>query len=253
MTQSETPEGYIRASDLIRSRLTPMIIWHTLGPPSLSLTNLPFPKRPSDHLYSIRSVQEVLETRKFHLLRLLNTLRDGAHNRSLDQALQRVLDQANSAPIFTDFPQAALEEVIDIAAQGRALWMATSKHPYNMPNPPPDLPMVWAYTHLKHNCTNYDDLCDSAKGQDFGRYAYPVILERVNLLILDRYPDLPVRGNTRSKTRTCRKCGTQEEGHFNGHYWSKPLHWHSRAKNNKNNTIQEFCTRRCAGAYAQSH
>lgn len=229
-----------------------MSIWTLLGPPHLSTTTENFPSRPDRHFYDKSTVEKVTASKRFHISRLAHTLRIAQHRRKHRDVLEQTLHWANTVPILTTFPDAPVEEVTRLAIADRQDWMDPDRHLYDPYNPPEELLPLWTYTYLKHNRTNYNQLCTETTRVPFGRYAYPVILHRVNVLILDSYPlDVKVRGDTGSETRTCKYCSVQEKGHFNGHYWVKPHHWYSRAKNHRHNTVHDFCTLKCAGAYSQ--
>ncbi len=104
---------------------------------------------------------------------------------------------------------------------------------------------LWVYTYLKHDCTNYDEICDTVRAQRFSRFAYPVFLHRINREILDRFPQCldHVKGIRRSPTMRCSTCRRTREGQFNGHYWTKPEGWLYRMAAHY---IHTYCSRQCS-------
>lgn len=240
--------GHIQAKSLIQMGFTPGLIWHFLGTPHISMTTVPFPKQLNKHYYREDAVRQLISSKRFQLSKLIETLRSLKIYRGHQGELDTITTWAERVPITTDFPDKTLDEIIQDAVQDRGTWQDFSKTPYHPDTAPPEILQTWAYTYLKHSCTNYDDLCRQLKSHPFSSYAYPTILQRVNTLILGRYHlDIQTRGNKGTSIRTCRKCGARAQGEFNGFYWTKPSHWVSRARNNSGNTINDFCSLKCAG------
>ena len=267
---------HIRAGSLLAKGFSPRSIWLLMGPPAHSKTKHPFPKElqhhyyeeattppgvihPSatfpkelqHHYYEEATAGAAAATKEFQLLRLTELL--SKRRAALQQLplMQATLQWAKTINIRTTFPSVDTEDLMERATKQRAAWDWPNGIPPVLQEPTPELQAVWAYTYLKHEYTNYDEVCDQIKGKAFSRYAQPVILHRVNRLILDRFPTLPVRGGTGPETRTCKRCGTKKTGHFNGYYWTTPLDWYAKAKAHKNHTIHDFCSLRCAGEYSQ--
>ena len=246
--------GHINAADMLRLGFTPGLTWRLFGQPAISNTPQPFPKQLQHHYYPLEAVRQVFGTKRFQILRLWESLRLAKIQKEQDLKLQAVLNWAETVPVNTDFPNLTIGEITDLGIAERLSWESFENYPYQPDTAPPEILERWAYTYLKHARTNYDELCDRLRNQPFGRYGYSTILHRVNTLILDSYPfTISLRGDTDSPIRTCRRCGTQQQGHHNGHYWVKPTNWYSRARNNSSNSVHDFCSRSCAGAYAQGH
>ena len=249
----EVPAGFIRASELAELGFTPYSLWRLLGNPAISLTDLPFPKRLGDHLYDSNQARQAASTKEFQLMRLRELLRERRVGLQKRAEMEETLRWAANAEIKTKFPNMTLTEIMELACADRSNWDWPNGMPAELQRPTPETKAVWAYTYLKHNCTNYDDLCSQLEGRPFARYGQPAILHRVNRVILDRFPGLPVRAGTGGPLRTCKGCGQTAKGNHNGYYWTTPEGWHARAKPHKNHTIHEFCSLKCAGQYAQGH
>ena len=110
-----------------------------------------------------------------------------------------------------------------------------------------DMRKLWGYTYLKHNCTNYDDICQRVRTWRFSSFAYPVLLHRINQEILDRYPQCldRVKGLRRSPILLCHACHRSGAGTFNGHYYTAPPDWYYRRSSNGHG-INIYCTRECS-------
>lgn len=106
---------------------------------------------------------------------------------------------------------------------------------------------LWAYTYLKHERTNYDQLCETVRGRMFAHFAYPIILHRVNKIILDAYPQCrnSVKGLRLSPNMSCGTCRKTQQGTYNGHYWNKPKDWVYRLSPN-HRFINVYCSRTCS-------
>ena len=248
--RTRTPEGYIPASKLPLIGFTPRMMWFLLGQPHLSKTFAHFPKALNRHYYQEETVRQVTGTKQFQLHRLLETLRFAKIYMGHQQQLEKITEWAKTVPIAAEFPDMPLQELILAATADRARWQDLSKTPYGLNNAPVNTLHTWAYTFLKHNHTNYEDLCAQIKNHSFASYAYPLILQKINILILDHYPlDLYLRGQTQSTTTKCNGCGTEQQGAWNGHYWTKPVHWLSRVRRNGGNSIHHFCSLKCASKH----
>ena len=243
------PPGHLSVAQMMRMGFTPRIIWNLLGPPHTSTTTEPFPKWPQHHFYRTEDVENLTLTMEFQITRLWETLKFAHTWKRQNSKLDETLLWAETVPIVTHFPQRSLDQIILTAALDRSSWSNYSNAIYTPDQSPRDVLETWAYTYLKHKCTNYDDLCQHLRDHEFGRYVYPTLLHRVNVLILDQYPfTIRLRGDNGSPVKTCRKCGRKERGQYNGHYWTKPTHWYTRARarNNASNAIHTYCSRACA-------
>ena len=238
----------LRVSDLSNQGYTSYLLWHSLGPPKLSLTSEPFPQTPSKHFYHAADVHQLASSRKFHALRLCLTLKRAVQLHTQTSKLDAAIAWARSAHIQTDFPNITIDDLVQTAVQDRLLWQDPSTLPFR----PDEAPLAklhnWAYTYLKHQFTNYNDLCDQINGAPCGHYAYAAILHRVNVLILDAFPlHTLVHGDNGLDTKTCHQCGRTTPGIFNGHYWQTPPAWYSRGKKSSRgkSTVQDFCSAAC--------
>ena len=106
---------------------------------------------------------------------------------------------------------------------------------------------LWAYVYLKHQCTNYEQLCEELRYRRCATFAYPAILHRINRAVLDRFPKCltQVKGLALSPEFQCRRCGKPGRGVHNGHYWEKPRDWLYRLSQNEH-TIQVYCRWECS-------
>ena len=232
---------YISLSELRRAGHNSRIIRQTLGLPDRSNTSHPFPKSPNRHYYRRSRAHETTQGRRFQLTRLSNLLQSLARG---ERRLSETLQWAQSAPLTTNLPSIPWQELAEHAIirrfqrQGRfhLTQRETAQDPRTLP----------AYLCLKHDHTNYDELCNQVWGRPFGKFAYPLLLHRVNRAILDAYPEcLPrVKGLHQDPSFTCPTCRATAPGVYNGHYYEKPPGWLYRASST-GRAIRAYCTRAC--------
>ena len=219
--------------------------WQLLGPPDLSLTPEPFPKRPNQQLYQRERTQNLSwpDDRHFLNMRLSNLLYDIIRFWSqLDDALR----WAHCIPVQTDFPAIAWDELVQMGLDHRKT-IHGDWAPAREQKDPRSLEVLAAYVYLKHERTNYDQICQLIRGRPFARFTYPVLLNKINRLILDAFPECLSRtkGINREIQFTCRKCGKTAGGRYNGHYFDKPERWLQRTSR-EGNSLRTFCSRRCS-------
>ena len=244
----EPPPGHISVSRLIRMGLTPRTIWRVLGPPHLSATPIPFPKDRENHHYRLEAVEDASRSREFQAARLVDILHRARAIRLGEERLKKALRWARTVPITHSFPEEDQDGVIRAAAEERDAWDDLQSRRRRTETADRATLETWAYTRLKHLHTGYDGICRELEGMPFGHYAYTVVLHRVNLMILDRYPlrNIRVRGDTGGRTRTCHRCGVTAPGEWNGHYWVKPGSWRSSSGTNGSRSVRDYCSFRCA-------
>ena len=239
---TDQPEArdYISLLQLYRCGITAGMAWHLLGFPQKSDTAQPFPRRADKHYYLKSFVADRTQGRTFQILRVSETIRQMVKG---EGKLKLLTEMAQSVPIRTNFPDLDWEEITQIGCLDR--WREQGFHIQPRMNSH-EMRTLWGYTYLKHNCTNYDELCDAVTGRMFARYAYPIVLHRVNKAILDRFPQCleKVKGLRKSPRMRCPTCLKTQEGIFNGHYWTKPEGWLYQLSNSKN-YIRTICSREC--------
>ena len=242
---------YVSVMDLFQLGWTSRMIWRGLGPPDRSLTRVPFPKDPKRHFYRHERVAEFSQSRAFQVFNIayvINTHRVDLINGGSMKLLQ---DWADSVEITSDFPDVDLDEVIRLGVDSRHLDGYFDRVHFDPETAPMDVKLIWAYTYVKHECTNYDVLCADLKGRRFAQYCYPTILHRVNAEILSRFPELPVKGGAKGNQpiRVCRNCKRMALGEYNGHYWIKPKDWVWRSRPNRSRNVIECCSLHCMGVW----
>ena len=239
-TGQPDPDIYVSLMQLYKHEITAGTAWHLLGLPQKSDTTQPFPRRADQHYYLKSFVEDRTQGRAFQMLRVSDTIKQimkGEGN------LKLLIKKAESVPIKTNFPDLEWEDVIQIGCLDR--WKERGFHIQPRINSH-EMQMLWGYTYLKHSCTNYDELCNSITGRMFARYAYPIVLHRINKEILDRFPQClqKVKGLRKGPRMRCPTCLKIQNGIFNGHYWTKPEGWLHQLSSSKN-YIRVFCSREC--------
>ena len=217
------------------------LVWQLLGLPDVSRTDQPFPRQPGRQLYQVGRVLEASRREDFQPRRLASLLRDlWRFGRGLEEEIR----WAQALPVRLDLPGTEWEELVAAGLRHREELLGRE-----MPGreDPGSYRVLAGYSELKHHHTNYDDLCRLLKGRRFASYTYPVVLHRVNRMLLDLYPQcLPrVKGARRCPTFRCHACGVRGEGEHNGHYHEKPRGWLQRLAPNRR-SIRDYCSRGCA-------
>ena len=240
-TTDYLPDSLVSLMELYQRGITPGMAWQLLGTPHKSDTNRPFPKVPHRQYYLRSFVATQTQGHRFQALRITSVIHQLIKG---EQNLKTMSDWARSVPIKTDIPDLPWNDIIEIACLDR--W---ARHGFHIqPNENSrGMRILWAYTYLKHNRTNYDELCDYVTGKMFSRYVYPIILHRVNKEILDRFPQClsKVKGlRTKNSMTKCPTCQNTATGVFNGHYWEKPPGWLYQLTSN-GNYIRTLCSREC--------
>lgn len=240
-----TDGDWIPLADLHRLRWSNRLAWHLLGMPDRAITHAPFPKQPSRQLYRRERVVSASrpEDRRFQELRLSDLLR---HMTRIQIGLDEALRWAGRVRISSSIPQVSWDELRALGMEQRRQlhgdWVPT-REAEDMKG----LETLAAYVYLKHECTSYDELCRFIRGRPFARFTYPVIMHRVNRLVLDAHPEcLPrVKGASGNSRFTCRRCGRSGQGRYNGHYFEKPDRWVQQL-GSQGQGIWSFCGKQCS-------
>ena len=234
-------EGYLSLHELFRMEWSTRMVWKTLGQPDLATTREPFPKRPASQLYLRERVERAGAGARFQVLRLTDII---AHHIQFNQGLERCLDRARSTRLRLHPPGLDWEGLKRAGLRHRRETLEKE-----MPDreEPESYATLAAYSYIKHELTNYEEICNDIRGRPFARYSYPVILHRVNRLILELYPQcLPrVKGARQDPLFQCRKCRKTREGAHNGYYYEKPQDW-TQCISPDRLSIWVFCSRTCS-------
>ena len=246
MPEKTPGEEYISLRDLHDLSWPTRLVWQLLGLPDLSSTPEPFPKLPGRQLYRRERVMAASrpDDRRFQELRLTSTLRDiFRFQAGLDEAIR----WAERVPLRADLPRMGWEELVELGLEHRRTFHGEWV-PERERRDPGSLATLAAYVYLKHERTNYDEICEFIRGRPYARFIYPVLLHRFNRLVLDAHPEcLPrVKGMKRSIAFICRRCGRTARGRHNGHYFEKPDRWMQRLSHQDGKSIQTFCSKRCS-------
>ena len=241
MNRQEEQE-YISLDQLRRLGWPNRLTWQLLGSPDAQETTEPFPKQPHRQLYRRDRVQEAVNAGEtFQALRLTNMLHE---LRRVGRGLKEELRWTQALPIRLNPPGLTWDEIVDAALRDRENVWGRS-----MPNreDPGSYGVLAGYSYLKHHCTNYDQLCALLRGRRFASFTYPVLLHRVNRMLLEVYPEcLPrVKWARLDPTFRCLNCGRTAQGKHNGHYYESPAEWLQRLSHNRR-SIRTFCSYRCS-------
>ena len=247
-TSAQTPaqstdDEYISLMDLYKSGMTAGMAWHLLGHPQKSETGRPFPKNPHMQYYLRNFVASATEGRKFQCLRIIDIL---SRIRNGEDNMKYMTEWAETVPIRTGFQEFGWDDIVQLGCLDRWSYRGFFIQPHESSE---GMRALWGYTFLKHNCTNYDELCDLIKGKMFSRYAYPILLHRFNRAILDRFPQCveKVKGLRKNQWMTCPTCRRTERAIHNGHYFTKPEGWLYQLSD-AGHYIRVFCSRECTKA-----
>ena len=237
---SQQREERISLQGLHRLGWSNRMVWQLLGHPDASRTDEPFPRQPTRQLYRRERVAAACQRQDFHPRRLTNLLWD---IRRFGNGLEEEIRWAHGLPVKLDLPGIPWEKLVETGLRRREELMGRA-----MPSreDPRSYEVLAGYSQLKHRHTNYDRLCAELKGRRFASYTYPVLLHRVNRMILDLYPQcLPrVKGARRHAGFQCHACGAAGQGVYNGHYYEHPRGWLQRLAPNRG-SIRDYCSRGC--------
>ena len=240
MNRQEEQE-YISLDQLRRLGWSNRLTWQLLGSPDAQETTEPFPKQPHRQLYRRERVQEAGRGKTFQVLRLTNMLYE---LRRVGIRLKEELRWTQALPVRLDPPGLTWDEIVDEALRRREnVWgrlMADREEPGSYG-------VLAGYSYLKHHCTNYDQLCALLRGRSFASFTYPVLLHRVNRMLLEIYPEcLPrVKWARLDPAFRCQSCGRTAQGRHNGHYYESPGEWLQRLSHN-GRSIRTFCSQSCS-------
>ena len=94
-------ESHISIEELQQQGFRMGAIWHLLGQPHLSQSDVPFAKDRSRHFYRRRDVDEIRKGRAYHLWRLSDVLKTAVAQMRRDTVMLPVIRWAESVEITT--------------------------------------------------------------------------------------------------------------------------------------------------------